>query len=93
LPNADCYEECDDERCKQFEDKVTGKARRQLIVFHWNDGLSLVRIAFAADCSIRVVKELLKSAGYMPRYKTCSKPPRRYVRGPYKTKRRRRRQT
>jgi hypothetical protein len=62
--------------------------RRQLVVFYWNDGLTIIKIAFAAECSIRAVKQLLKSAGYMPRYKTCSKPPRRYVRGPYQTKRR-----
>jgi hypothetical protein len=65
---------------------MTPHTQRQLVVFHWNDGLTVIQIAFAGNCSIRVVKQLLKSAGYMPRYKTCSEPPRIYVRGPYKTR-------
>jgi hypothetical protein len=69
------------------------REKLQLVVFHWNDGLTIIKIAFAADCSIRVVKQLLKSAGYMPRYKTCSKPPRHYIRGPYKIQTRSKRQS
>jgi hypothetical protein len=72
---------------------MTRRAKKQLVVFHWNDGLTIIKIAFAANCSIRAVKQLLKSAGYMPRYKTCSKPPRLYVRGPYRTQRRSKRRT